>query len=62
MFIPYNAVWLRFVVKCKKYDPVKFSNFVYFCITYGKLISFGIDISFLCVIRKYTKFASFTGL
>ena len=25
---------------CEKYEPVKFANFVYFCITYGKLIPF----------------------
>ena len=26
-------VWLRNVVKCEKYKPAKFENFVYFCIT-----------------------------
>ena len=31
------------VAKCckmQKYNPVKFANFVHFCITYGKLIPF----------------------
>ena len=28
------------VVKCVKYDPVKFAQFVYSCITYGKVIPF----------------------
>ena len=26
------------VVKCERYDPIKFANFVYFSITLGKLI------------------------
>ena len=30
--------WLRNVVKCGKCKPVKIANFVYFCITHGKLI------------------------
>ena len=33
-----NKVSLRNVVRCEKYKPVKFANFVYFCITLGKLI------------------------
>ena len=33
-------VWLQNVVKCEKFGRVKFANFVYFCITYGKLIPF----------------------
>jgi hypothetical protein len=28
----------RNVLKCAKYDPIKFANFVYFSITHGKLI------------------------
>ena len=29
---------VRNIVKCKNYRPAKFANFVYFCITHGKLI------------------------
>ena len=28
----------KLVVKCEKYNPMKFANFVYFCITHRKLI------------------------
>jgi hypothetical protein len=28
------------VVKCARYDPIKFANFVYFSITHAKLIAF----------------------
>jgi hypothetical protein len=30
-------VWLRNVVKCGKYSPAKFPNFVLICITCGKM-------------------------
>ena len=33
-----NLIKLQSLVA--KYDPVKFANFVYFCITYGKLRPF----------------------
>ena len=37
--ISYNCqVWLQIIVKCGKYSPVKFANFVYFCITHGKAL------------------------
>jgi hypothetical protein len=41
--------WLLNVVKWRKYSPVKFENFVFICITRGK-------------IQIYTKFANFSGL
>ena len=31
-------VWLQNILKCGKYNPVKFANFVYFCITHGKAV------------------------
>ena len=31
-------VWLQNIVKCGKHSPVKFENFVYFCITNGKAL------------------------
>ena len=33
-----GKVWLQNVVKCGKCKPMKIGNFVYFCITHGKLI------------------------
>ncbi len=38
------------VVKCEKYNPVKFANFVPFCITHEKLILtfFSILVSIFC--------------
>ena len=37
--ISYNShVWLQNKVKCTKYSPVKFANFVYICITNGKAL------------------------
>ena len=35
--LDFIKVWLQNVVKCGKYSPVKFANFVYFCITRGKV-------------------------
>ena len=32
-------VWLQNIVRCGKYSPVKFANFVYFCIMRGILKS-----------------------
>ena len=39
---------------CEKYKTGKFANFVYFCITHGKLMLF-------LSIQKYTKFSNFAG-
>ena len=39
ILISYNCqVWLQNIVKCEKYGPVKFANFVYFCTTRGKAL------------------------
>ena len=35
-FVNYE-VWFQNIVKCGKYSPVKFANFVYFCIMRGKV-------------------------
>ena len=34
-----GEVWLQNIVKYAKYSPVKFANFVYFCIMRGKVSS-----------------------
>ena len=33
-----KEVWLQNIVKCGKYSPVKFANFVYISITHGKAL------------------------
>ena len=51
------------VVKCGKCKPVKIANFVYFCITHGKLIPTSRKrYQFSVRNTKDTKFANFTGL
>ena len=54
-------------MKCEKYNPVKFANFVaiFFVLRMKNgYIFLDIGINFLCVIQKYTAncFANFTGL
>jgi hypothetical protein len=37
MILANCKVWPRNVVKCGKYSPAKFANFVLICITRGKI-------------------------
>ena len=38
MGMVYCQVWLQNIVKCGKDSPVKFANFVYFCIANGRAL------------------------
>ena len=48
----FAKVWLQNILKCGKYSPVKFANFVYFCIAFRNLFTFSPHNTKVCKICK----------
>ena len=60
-FIKFSSL-IKNIVKCGKYSPVNFANFLYFGITHAKALPLCGNNAFSRVIQNYTKFANFTAV